>query len=223
MTLSHTIGQDVSLFIDGALVPSVNETPPVDVINPSNGQHLMSIPSGCADDVERAVASSRRAFEDGRWSDAPLSVRKKALHKFADLVAGDAHLDALDAEEMGKPVSTSAYNAQEAAALMRFNAEAIDKITGDTYTSDRQSFIAQRRVPRGVVAAVVPWNFPTFNAVLKIAPAIAAGNCVVLKPSELASRSALRLARMALEAGIPEGVLNVTPGLGDIVGRAYPQ
>src|SRR5580704_6137466 len=103
---------------------------------------------------------------------------------------------------------------------MRFYAEAIDKITGDVYASDRYSFVTQRRVPRGVVAAVVPWNFPTFNAVLKIAPALATGNSVVLKPSELSSRSALRLAELAVQAGLPEGVLNVVPGLGETVGRA---
>jgi acyl-CoA reductase-like NAD-dependent aldehyde dehydrogenase len=88
------------------------------------------------------------------------------------------------------------------------------------YGSDKSSLVLQRRVPRGVVAAVVPWNFPTFCAVLKFAPALAAGNCVVLKPSELSSRSALRLAQLALKAGLPPGVLNVVPGLGQTVGRA---
>src|SRR2546430_11355551 len=91
---------------------------------------------------------------------------------------------------------------------------------GDMFGSDKNSFVAQRRVPRGVVAAVVPWNFPTFNAVYKLAPALAAANCVVLKPSELSSRSAMRLAHLAVQAGLPEGVLNVVPGLGETVGRA---
>jgi acyl-CoA reductase-like NAD-dependent aldehyde dehydrogenase len=129
-------------------------------------------------------------------------------------------LDALDAVEMGKPISTSIFNAASSAGLMRFNAEALDKIVGDAYGSDKHSFVVQRRVPRGVVAAVVPWNFPTFNAILKIAPALAAGNCVVLKPSELASRSAIKLGELALQAGLPAGVLNVVPGAGETVGRA---
>jgi acyl-CoA reductase-like NAD-dependent aldehyde dehydrogenase len=91
---------------------------------------------------------------------------------------------------------------------------------GEVYGSDQHSFVVHRRAPRGVVAAVVPWNFPTANAVLKLAPALAAGNCVVLKPSELASRSATHLAHLALQAGLPPGVLNVVPGLGETVGRA---
>src|SRR5690606_483847 len=99
-------------------------------------------------------------------------------------------------------------------------AEAVDKATGDVYGSDKSSVVFQRRVPHGVVAAIVPWNFPTYNAVLKVAPALAAGNCLVLKPSELSTRSALHLARLAMEAGLPPGVLNVVPGLGQTVGRA---
>src|SRR5260370_26183105 len=91
---------------------------------------------------------------------------------------------------------------------------------GDAYGSDKCSFVTQRRVPRGIVAAVVPWNFPTFNVVMKLGPALAAGNCVVLKPSELSSRSAMRLAHLALQAGLPPGVLNVVPGLGETVGRS---
>jgi len=104
--------------------------------------------------------------------------------------------------------------------MVRFYAEAVDKVYGDTYGSDHQSLVIQRWVPRGVVAAVVPWNFPTYVAALKVGPALAAGNSVVLKPSELSSRSAIRLARLALQAGLPSGVLNVVPGEGRTVGRA---
>jgi acyl-CoA reductase-like NAD-dependent aldehyde dehydrogenase len=136
-------------------------------------------------------------------------------------MAADAELfDALDAGEMGKPVRETFCNAASAAALVRFYSEAVDKVTGDVYVSDKSSFITQRRAPIGVVGAVVPWNFPTFVAALKVAPALAAGNCVVLKPSELSSRSAIRLAQLAVQAGIPPGVLNVVPGLGNPVGRA---
>jgi acyl-CoA reductase-like NAD-dependent aldehyde dehydrogenase len=210
----------VNLLVDGALSTSGSEAT-VEVFNPSNGQRLFSIPAGCEADVDRAVASARHAFADDRWSEAAPSFRKKALHRFADLIATQAaELDALDAGEMGKPIGEALFNATAAAGLMRFYAEAVDKVMGQVYGSDRNSFVAQRRVPRGVVAAVVPWNFPTFNAVLKIAPALAAGNCVVLKPSELSSRSAIRLAHLALQAGLPPGVLNVVPGLGEIVGRA---
>lgn len=207
-------------FVDGVALLSQGDAA-FDVINPSSGRHCLWIPVGCDSDVDRAVASSRVAFEDGRWSDRPLSFRMRALHRFADLIQAEgAALDALDAEEMGKPVSVVRANALAAAGLLRFYAGAIDKVTGEVQGSDRHSFVAQRRVPRGVVAAVVPWNFPTYNAVLKVAPALAAGNCVVLKPSELSSRSAILLAQRALEAGIPPGVLNVVPGLGETVGRA---
>lgn len=215
-----SVDQEVGAFIDGAFFQSDSEDV-IDVINPSNGRRLMAIPAGSDVDVDRAVAAARRAFDDGRWSERPLSLRKKALHQFADLIEAQADkLDALDAEEMGKPIRTAFADAASAAGLMRFCAEAVDKVMGDVYTSDRHSFVVQRRVPRGVVGAVVPWNFPTSNAVLKIAPALAAGNCAVLKPSELSSRSALLLAHLALQAGVLEGVLNVVPGLGETVGRA---
>ena len=210
----------VAPFVDGALSRSDSKTT-VEVINPSNGERCATIPSGCVADVDRAVGAARRAFEDGRWSEVPPSRRKHALHRFADAIAADAkHLDALDAGEMGKPVAEQFCNAAAAAGLVRFYAEAVDKTMGDVYGSDRCSMVLQRLVPRGVVAAVVPWNFPTFNAVLKVAPALAAGNTVVLKPSELSSRSAIRLAQLALEAGVPSGALNVVPGLGDPVGRS---
>lgn len=193
----------------------------LEVVNPSNGRRLFSIPRGCAADVDQAVKSGRRAYEDGRWHETPASFRKHVLFRWAELiVATAAELDALDAGEMGKPIRETLFNAKAAAELVRFHAEALDKVLGDVFGSDRHSFVVQRRVPRGLVAAVVPWNFPTFNAVLKLAPAIAAGNCVVLKPSELASRTAIRLASLATEAGLPAGVLNVVPGAGETVGRA---
>jgi acyl-CoA reductase-like NAD-dependent aldehyde dehydrogenase len=217
---SRPIDPPVALFVDGVLTTSGSEKT-VNIINPSNGERLLAIPAGCEADVSRAVASSRSAFDDGRWSDAAPSFRKQALLQWAALIeARAAELDLLDAQEMGKPVSLGFCNAVGASGLLRFNAEAIDKIAGDVLSSDRHSFVAQRRVPRGVVAAVTPWNFPTFVALLKLAPALAAGNCVVFKPSEMSTRSALRLAQLATDAGLPPGVLNVVPGLGENVGRA---
>jgi acyl-CoA reductase-like NAD-dependent aldehyde dehydrogenase len=210
----------VAPFLDGSLSTSDSDGS-FEVIDPSTGRHRHSIPLGCEADVNRAVVSTRCAFEDGRWCEAPSSFRKKTLFRWADLITAEANLlDALDAGEMGKPISELFCNAAAAADLMRFYAEAVDKVMGDVYASDKNSFVAQRRVPRGVLAAIVPWNFPTFNAVLKLAPALAAGNCVVLKPSELSSRSAIRLAQLALQAGLPPGVLNVVLGTGDTVGRA---
>jgi len=218
--LAHDNAVTVAPLIDGVVSNSESEVL-VPVINPSNGRRCALIPAGCAADVDRAVASASRAFGGGHWSMAPSSCKKKALHCFADLITSQAALlDAMDAQEMGKPIRERRFDAAAAANLMRFYAEAIDKVTGDVYRSDGNSFVSQRRVPRGVVAAVVPWNFPTFNAVLKIAPALAAGNSVILKPSELSSQSAMHLAHLSTEAGLPPGVLNAVPGLGETVGRA---
>lgn len=218
--LANPVEQLVGPFVDGEIEPSASEAM-IDVVDPSTGRVRLAIPTGCDADVLHAVQSARRAFDDGRWCDAPPSLRKRMLHRFADLVAEHAaELDALDAGEMGKPISEKRTNAADAAQLVRFFAEAIDKIAGDVFASDKNSFVTHRRVPRGVVAAIVPWNFPTFVAVLKLAPALAAGNCVILKPSELATRSSIRLAQLATQAGLPEGVLNVVPGTGEIVGRA---
>jgi acyl-CoA reductase-like NAD-dependent aldehyde dehydrogenase len=217
---SRLTTQPVLPLISGAFCGAENSAA-VDVINPSTGKRIFAIPAGSDADVDRAVSSARVAFDSGAWSARPLSLRKQTLHRFAEAISTDAAaLDALDAEEMGKPLSEKTFNASAGAGLMHFYAEAVDKVTGEVFGSDRSSFVALRRVPRGVVAAVVPWNFPTYNAALKIAPALAAGNCVVLKPSELSSRSAIRLASLALEAGLPPGVLNVVPGLGETVGRA---
>lgn len=207
-------------YVDGALSQSACDQRG-DVINPSNGQRLTSVPAGCQADVDRAVASARMAFKDGRWTGLAPTIRKRRLQRLADLIAENASdLDALDAAEMGKPVSCLAFNAAAAASLVHFYGEAVDKMLGDVCSSDEGSVVFQRRVPRGVVAAIVPWNFPIYNAVLKAAPALAAGNAVVLKPSELSSRSAIRLAQLAMQAEVPPGVLNVVPGLGETVGRA---
>jgi acyl-CoA reductase-like NAD-dependent aldehyde dehydrogenase len=207
-------------FVNGAFVDPHSDRA-VPVINPSNGRQLLAIPAGSDADVDRAVTAARQAFEDGRWSEAPPSFRKKVLHRFADLIAEHAaQLDALDAGEMGKPIGQTMGSAARAAGCVRFYAEAIDKITGEVHGSDRNDLVLQRRVPRGVVGAITPWNFPVYVALFKIAPALAAGNCVVIKPSEWSSRSAIRLAQLAMEAGAPAGVLNVVPGVGETVGRA---
>lgn len=208
------------LIIDGKRIESHSDRS-IDVFNPSNGERLSSIPAGTGQDVDRAAAAAREAFETGSWSRAAAADRKAVLHTFADLVAKEAKaLDLIDAFEMGKPVSTWRFNAEAAADHLRFYAEAADKINGSVFPTDANSFHSIRRVPRGVVGAITPWNFPTFNAVMKLAPALAAGNSVVHKPSELSSFSALRLAELALEAGVPAGVLNVVLGHGHAVGKS---
>lgn len=189
--------------------------------NPATGEPVVHLAAGSARDIDAAVAVARQSFCDGRWSAAAPSLRKDVLARFADGIKAEAAgLDRLDAEEMGKPISTVMGNAAGAARLLRFHADAVDRLNGEVFTTDGPNFAAQRWVPRGVVGAITPWNFPTSNAIRKIAPALAAGNSVVLKPSELATRSAMRLAELAIEVGLPAGVLNVVPGLGETVGRA---
>jgi acyl-CoA reductase-like NAD-dependent aldehyde dehydrogenase len=213
----------VAPFVDGSLVPSRSQAG-LEIREPASGKSLIEIPAGCTDDVEHAVRSSKSSFQDGRWHKQPPSQRKRILMRWSELIeANVGRLDALDALEMGKPISVPVFNASAAAGFLRFNAEALDKRAGNVLSSDSSSTVIQAMVPRGVVAAIVPWNFPTYNILLKVAPALAAGNSVVLKPSELACQAAMILARLALEAGIPPGVFNVVPGMGEIVGRALAE
>jgi acyl-CoA reductase-like NAD-dependent aldehyde dehydrogenase len=207
-------------LIEGRSAPSAGRTRRM-VINPFDGGPVCDIPAGDPRDVDAAVASARAAFDDGRWSLQPPSWRKACLLRWAAAVEGvAAELDRLDAADMGKPIAVAAYAARSAADVIRFNAEAADKVFGETLPSAAQSLVLERWAPRGVVAAITPWNFPAFNIVLKVAPALAAGNVVVLKPSELSPRSAQEIARLALDAGIPAGVFNVVHGDGEIVGKA---
>ncbi len=207
-------------LIEGDLLPSTSEQS-TDVINPSTGQKIFSLPIGSVEDVNKAVQSARTAFEDGRWQSLLPSKKKSVLYQFADLVKENAvELDRLDAEEMGKPVGLAMAGAAAGSELLRFNAEALDKISANVFTSDNASFISERLVPRGVIGAITPWNFPVHSALVKAAPALAMGNSLVLKPSEFSSRSSIRLAQLALESGIPPGVFNIVPGLGHTVGKA---
>lgn len=207
-------------FIGGRARPSQG-THTLAVTTPFTGRTICHMPAGDERDVSAAVSDAAAASRDKRWGGLAPSERKKILFRWAELIeAHAAALDLLDAEDMGKPVSVAAFNARSAASLLRFNAEAIDKVFGQTLPSAQRSLVLQRWAPRGVVAAITPWNFPTFNAVLKMAPALAAGNTIVVKPSELSPRSALELARLAIEAGLPAGALNIVLGKGEIVGKA---
>lgn len=209
----------VTSFIDGTARPSSGDEM-LRVVNPATGQPRYDFQSASLEDVDAAVAAARRAFGQV-WRKSPPSFRKQVLLRFADLILRDAAiLDRLDAEDMGKPISTPIAGGAVASTLMRFFAEAVDKVSGHVYESDQHSLVLQRRVPRGVIGAVTPWNFPTMNALRKLAPSLAAGNAIVLKPSEWAPRSALHLAGLAIEAGIPAGVFNIVMGSGATVGRA---
>jgi len=215
ITLNHWLGDRE--------VPSRGEGT-LPVISPFTGEARYAIPVGAPRDVDMAVDAARDASLDGAWTNLAPSQRKKILMRWADLIEENAAaLDRIDAEDMGKPIATLPFRAVSAADLVRFNAEAIDKIFGDTLPSSSGTLVVQRWVPHGIVGAITPWNFPTFNAVLKATPALAGGNRVILKPSELSPRSALKLALLAQEAGLPAGALNVLLGRGDTVGKALAE
>ena len=148
--------------------------------------------------------------------------RKSSLHKLSELILANAdELALLDVLDMGKPISdATTIDIPGSAAILNFYAEAIDKVTGEIPVTDAGNVALVRRVPLGVVGAVVPWNYPLEMAIWKLAPALAAGNTVVLKPAEQSPLSSLRLAELALEAGLPEGTLNVVTGQGEITGAA---
>jgi acyl-CoA reductase-like NAD-dependent aldehyde dehydrogenase len=208
-------------FIDGQYRPS-GSSEVFENINPATEETLCPVPVGDSADIDDAVRAARQRFTGGGWSDAPPTKRADALLKLADLIVQHkCELALLDSLEMGKPIRAAMTDAElYAPQLLRSWAGFADKLLGSSAPLVAGTLSFNNYEPRGVIGAVTPWNFPLVNAVLKCGPALAAGNTVVLKPSELAPSSALRLAELALEAGIPEGVLNVVPGVGATVGAA---
>jgi gamma-glutamyl-gamma-aminobutyraldehyde dehydrogenase/4-guanidinobutyraldehyde dehydrogenase/NAD-dependent aldehyde dehydrogenase len=193
-----------------------------DCISPIDGRKLAEV-ARCLDaDVDAAVASARAAFEDRRWAGKAPAERKRVLVRFADLMLQHRdELALLETLDMGKPIRYSrSVDVQLAQNCIRWYGEATDKIYDQVAPSPQDSLALVTREPVGVVAAIIPWNYPMLMAAWKLGPALAAGNSVVLKPSEKAPLSSLRLAELALEAGLPAGVLNVVPGFGDEAGRA---
>ncbi|MES0885097.1 aldehyde dehydrogenase [Roseibium sp. SCP14] len=216
----ETVG-DQGHFIDGRSVASRSgET--LDVISPIDGNPFARMAAGAPDDMDQAVATARRAFEDGRWSKAAPSQRKKVLLRLAELIERDAlKLTVLGIRDNGTEINM-AYKAEalSAAATFRYYAEAIDKVYGQIAPTAENVLGLVHHAPVGVVGAIVPWNFPLMIGAWKIAPALAAGNSLVLKPAESASLSLLKIAELASEAGLPDGVFNVVTGAGSIVGEA---
>ncbi len=207
-------------FIDGRHVDAASGRT-FDCISPIDGRVLGKVAECGEEDVRRAVAVARRSFESGAWSQAKPVRRKKVLQRFAELV--EVHLDELallEALDMGKPIDdATGYDAPAVARCLAWNGEAIDKVYGEVAPTGPGELGMITREPLGVVAAIVPWNFPMVMAAWKIAPALATGNSVILKPSEKSPLTALRLAELAAEAGIPDGVFNVLPGFGREVGE----
>ena len=208
-------------WIDGKYVPSASGAR-FDSVNPATAGIIIDVARGGAEDIDRAVKVARAAFEDGRWSKQTPGARKEVLLKLASLIRENLEeLALLDTLDMGKPISeTVNVDVPGSAHFFQWHAEAIDKLYDEVAPTGGRDVALIRRVPLGVVGAVVPWNFPLDMATWKLAPALAAGNSVVLKPAEQSPLSALFLAELAAEAGLPDGVLNVVPGYGEDAGQA---
>jgi acyl-CoA reductase-like NAD-dependent aldehyde dehydrogenase len=219
--LAAAVRWNIQPFINGRYRASAS-TALYDNINPATETILCEVPIGDPSDIDDAVRVARQRFDEGCWSKLPPARRAYILEKWANLIVEHkAELALLDSLEMGKPIQAALYDAEVACPhLLRSWGGFIDKLLGRSAPLSSGTLSFNTYEPRGVIGAITPWNFPSVNAVTKVGPALAAGNSVVLKPSELAASSALRLAELALEAGVPEGVLNVVPGLGLTVGVA---
>ncbi len=209
------------LFIDGQW-QAAQSGEVLDVLSPIDGQVLTTIARGGAADMQYAVASARKAFDDGRWSRMAPAARKKVLLELAESIEREAlALSVLGVRDNGTEINM-AFKAEagSAATTFRYYAEAIDKVYGQIAPTADDVLGLVHHEPVGVVGAIVPWNFPLMIGSWKVAPALAAGNSVVLKPAETASLSLLRLAELAAEAGVPDGVFNVVTGEGSVAGEA---
>ncbi|MCC9623071.1 aldehyde dehydrogenase [Thalassospira sp. MA62] len=208
-------------FINGAYVDAASGKT-FDCISPRDGSVLTKVAECDVEDVNRAVASARAVFEKGSWSEASPATRKAVLLHFADLLEKNAaELALLESLDMGKPITLSSRDDIPLSyKCIRWYAEAIDKVYDELSPGEANAIGMITREPLGVVAAVVPWNFPLMMAVWKLGPALAMGNSIVLKPAEQSPLTALRVAEIAIEAGLPAGVLNVLPGFGPTAGKA---
>jgi gamma-glutamyl-gamma-aminobutyraldehyde dehydrogenase len=207
--------------IDGRLEPSVTGRT-FDNVTPRNGTVINRIAECDAGDIDAAVTAARRAFDDGRWRKLHYRDKKRILFALADLMERDAEaLAVLESLDVGKPIKDAlSIDVPGSISTLRYYAEALDKVYGEVGpgTSDRFSFAVHE--PLGVIGTIVPWNFPLLMAMWKVAPALAMGNSIVLKPAEQSPLTALKLGQLALEAGVPAGVLNVVPGFGATAGKA---
>ncbi|MGX9521867.1 aldehyde dehydrogenase [Vibrio mediterranei] len=208
-------------FINGHFVDSVSGDT-FEIINPATG-HLLAHVARCTDkDVELAVNAARQAFESRVWCGLPPAERKAILLNYAKLI--DEHKEEfalLESLDMGKPISDAmGYDAPATARCIQWNAEAIDKVYDEVAPVTEGALALVTHEALGVVAAIVPWNFPTVMAAWKIGPALATGNSVIVKPSEKSPLTAILLADLAKQAGIPDGVLQVLPGFGHEAGQA---
>jgi betaine-aldehyde dehydrogenase len=206
------IGGERTTAVDGATEATYD---------PSTGEVITRVSRGGADDADRAVRTADAAFRTGDWSRTSPRARGQVLGRIAELVRGNLdELARLESRDAGKPIAAARGEIGGVATTFEYYAGAVDKVHGQTIPGSGDGTLLTFREPLGVCAAIVPWNFPLTITAWKVAPALAMGNTVVVKPSELTPLSALVLAELAIEAGLPPGALNVVPGPGEIVGDA---
>jgi acyl-CoA reductase-like NAD-dependent aldehyde dehydrogenase len=208
-------------FIDGKLVAARSGQTFEDV-SPIDGQVIAQIARGSTADVDLAVAGCRAVFERGDWRRTDPRERKRVLRRFAELIRADVdRLCMLETLDVGKPILNSVQvDVAFAADCIDYYAEFADKLYDEVAPTGPDELALVRREPLGVIGAIVPWNYPLIISAWKLGPALLTGNSVVLKPAEQSPLSAIRLAQLAVEAGLPPGTFNVVPGFGEEAGKA---
>ena len=215
-----TVDSPGRLLIGGAWRSGQDEKT-FEVIEPATSEVMATAAVASPADVDAAVSAARAAFEGGAWSEAPASVRAKVLYRIAELIRSEVdQLATLEARNAGKPIRDARDEVLGAAQCFEYYAGAATRIFGETIPVTAPGLDFTLREPVGVVALIVPWNFPLTIASWKVAPALAAGNAAILKPASYTPLTALALGRIALAAGLPDGVLNVVTGPGSSTGSA---
>jgi aldehyde dehydrogenase (NAD+) len=220
-TEAQTASLATKLLINNRWVPSESGKT-FATVNPSTGKEICQVAEADAADVDKAVKAARAAFEQGAWKKMRASERGYLLHRLADLIEKNADaLARLESLDNGKPLHVAkAVDVAKTIACYRYFAGWADKVQGKTIPIDGEFFCYTRHEPIGVVGQIIPWNYPMLMQAWKLAPALATGNTIVMKPAEQTPLSALRIGELILEAGFPEGVVNMLPGFGPTAGAA---
>ena len=220
IAIEKSLNFPTNAFINGQFQSSKSGNT-FETTNPATGEVIANIAACNSEDVDHAVTKAREAFDQGHWSKLHPSERKEGLIKLSKLIKRNIHeLAVMESVDSGKPIrDCETIDLPETIACLLWHAEAVDKIYDQTAPAGEDALGVIVREPVGVVGCVLPWNFPLLMMAWKIAPALAAGNSVIVKPAEQTSLTALRLAELAIDAGIPRGVLNVIPGMGPDVGE----
>ena len=220
-SVASAVQPEVRLFIDGEYVDAI-EGGRFETVNPATGEVTSAVAAGTAADVDRAVASAQRAYRSGTWARMSPRERMEVLYRLADLIdARSEELCVLETLDMGKPIAdVTTVDLPAVIETFQYFAECIDKVESAVTATEYDVLHYTLRQPLGVVGAISPWNYPLLMAAWKVAPALAAGNSVILKPAEQSPLSCLRLAELFVDAGGPPGVFNVVNGMGETAGKA---